>query len=185
MQIVEARRMIREVARGRAVVFSSHLMQEVQALCTRALILRHGRLIADVPLAAGGQAGGGARIALRWQGADEAALRAVVAAIGAVEGVTEVTVDEESVNHDADRGTDRGHSGGIAGSGHRAAYGALLPGVRRLVVRYATAPAHLDALLRAALAHGHVAEARPLSTSVEDLLIEAVRRSDAGAEPIA
>lgn len=51
MQIIEARDMIRQAARNRAVVFSSHLMQEVQALCQRALILRHGRLITDVTLA--------------------------------------------------------------------------------------------------------------------------------------
>ncbi|MFT4100177.1 MAG: ABC transporter ATP-binding protein [Burkholderiaceae bacterium] len=194
MQIVEARRMIRAAARGRAVVFSSHLMQEVQALCTRALILRRGRLIADVPLDTDGQAFGAATVALRWRGADEAALRAVVAAIGSVEGVAGVAVDDRDGADDACGSGDSGsgdsasnddQGSGDSTSGDRAARDAAPHRTRRLVVRYASAPAHLDPLLRAALAHGHVVEARPLSTSVEDLLIDAVRRSDAGAEPLA
>lgn len=53
LQIIETRALIRECAQGRAVVFSSHLMQEVQALCSRVAILRQGRLIADAPLASG------------------------------------------------------------------------------------------------------------------------------------
>lgn len=50
LQIVEARAMIRRCAEGRAVVFSSHLMQEVEALCTRMVILRNGHLIEDASL---------------------------------------------------------------------------------------------------------------------------------------
>lgn len=53
VQIVEARAMIRRCAQGRAVVFSSHLMQEIEALCTRIVILRDGRLIDDASLHAG------------------------------------------------------------------------------------------------------------------------------------
>lgn len=86
MQIVEARQMIRAAAAGRAVVFSSHLMQEVQALCTRAVILRHGRVIADVPLHEG-QADDGCEVALHWRGANAAAL---CAALAALPGVAEV-----------------------------------------------------------------------------------------------
>lgn len=96
MQIVEARQMIRAVARDRAVIFSSHLMQEVQALCTRAVILRHGRVIADVPLHEG-TADDGRAVQLHWRGDDLAAL---CAALAALPGVTAVlpgaTLDDGS-----------------------------------------------------------------------------------------
>lgn len=88
LQTVEARDMIRRAALGRAVVFSSHLMQEVQALCTRAIILRHGRLITDIPLnaPAGPQ---GASVLLHWWGAGLARL---VSVVQAMDGVLRVEV---------------------------------------------------------------------------------------------
>jgi sodium transport system ATP-binding protein len=49
---VMATRAVREVIRrqsreGRAVVFSSHVMQEVSALCDRIVVVAHGRVVAD------------------------------------------------------------------------------------------------------------------------------------------
>ena len=44
LQIIEARDFIRRSAAGRAVVFSSHIMQEVAGLCTRVVVLHDGRL---------------------------------------------------------------------------------------------------------------------------------------------
>lgn len=86
MQILEAREMIRRAAAGRAVVFSSHLMQEVQALCTRAIVLRHGRLITDIAL--NSHAGDGrANVVLHWQGD---ALACLVARIKALDSVLSV-----------------------------------------------------------------------------------------------
>ena len=43
LQIVEARALIRAGSQGRAVLFCSHLMQEVAALCGRVLVLHEGR----------------------------------------------------------------------------------------------------------------------------------------------
>src|SRR5690606_447924 len=78
--------MIRRAAAGRAVVFSSHLMQEVQALCTRAIVLRHGCLITDSPL--GLHPGSGdTTVVLHWHGQ---ALATLVAALKALDGVLDV-----------------------------------------------------------------------------------------------
>jgi len=44
LQIIEARDFIRRSAAGRAVVFSSHIMQEVASLCTRVVVLHDGQL---------------------------------------------------------------------------------------------------------------------------------------------
>ena len=48
-QVVEARAMIRAAAENRGVIFSTHVLQEVAALCTRVVFLRDGALI-DLPL---------------------------------------------------------------------------------------------------------------------------------------
>lgn len=45
-QIVEIRNVIREVGRNRAVLFSTHIMQEVEALCDSVAIIREGALVA-------------------------------------------------------------------------------------------------------------------------------------------
>lgn len=46
-QVVEMRELIREIGRHNTVLFSSHILSEVEALCDRVLILDQGRLIAD------------------------------------------------------------------------------------------------------------------------------------------
>ena len=45
-QIVEIRQLIKEMGRERAVLFSTHIMQEVEALCDSVAIIREGRLVA-------------------------------------------------------------------------------------------------------------------------------------------
>ncbi|MEO9964730.1 MAG: gliding motility-associated ABC transporter ATP-binding subunit GldA [Reichenbachiella sp.] len=50
-QILEIRRLIKEVSKDKTVIFSSHIMQEVEALCDRVVLINKGRLIADKPIA--------------------------------------------------------------------------------------------------------------------------------------
>jgi ABC-2 type transport system ATP-binding protein len=49
-QIIEIRDTIRNLGKERAVLFSSHILQEVEALCDRVIIINKGKLIADSPL---------------------------------------------------------------------------------------------------------------------------------------
>ena len=50
IQIVEIRELIRQLGQERTVIFSSHILSEVQAICDQILILNRGRLIAfDTP----------------------------------------------------------------------------------------------------------------------------------------
>ncbi len=49
-QLVEIRQLISTLGQDRIVIFSSHIMQEVQALCSRVVILNQGQLIADSPI---------------------------------------------------------------------------------------------------------------------------------------
>jgi ABC-2 type transport system ATP-binding protein len=46
-QIIEIRELIRSVSHDKTVIFSTHIMQEVQALCSRVLIINNGNLVAD------------------------------------------------------------------------------------------------------------------------------------------
>ncbi len=49
-QIIEIRELIRGISKDKTVIFSTHIMQEVQALCSRVLIINNGKLVAnDVP----------------------------------------------------------------------------------------------------------------------------------------
>ena len=43
----EVRRLIREMASDKIIVVSTHILEEVEALCTRAMIIARGRLLAD------------------------------------------------------------------------------------------------------------------------------------------
>ncbi|MFP4010732.1 MAG: ABC transporter ATP-binding protein [Spirochaetaceae bacterium] len=45
-QIVELRRLVRELAREKTVIVSTHILQEVEAVCDRVLILNEGRVAA-------------------------------------------------------------------------------------------------------------------------------------------
>lgn len=46
-QIVEIRQLIRSISTNKTVLFSTHIMQEVQALCHRAVIINKGEVVAD------------------------------------------------------------------------------------------------------------------------------------------
>ena len=47
LQILEIRDLIRRLGRTRTVIFSSHILSEVQTVCDRILIIAHGRLVAQ------------------------------------------------------------------------------------------------------------------------------------------
>ena len=46
-QLEFIRSVIRNAGKNKAVLLSTHIMQEVEAMCTRAVIISHGRIVAD------------------------------------------------------------------------------------------------------------------------------------------
>ncbi len=46
-QLEEIRNLIREISREKTVMLSSHIMQEVEAVCNRVIIINKGRIVAD------------------------------------------------------------------------------------------------------------------------------------------
>ena len=87
LQIVEARALIRRGSAGRAVIFCSHLMQEVTALCDRVIVLHEGRTVAMADAAAA------PRLELRMSGMSA---EAAWAALSAVAGVSDPSARDES-----------------------------------------------------------------------------------------
>ena len=49
-QIIEIRQLISGLGRERTVLFSTHIMQEVEAVCNRIVIIHQGKLVTDRPL---------------------------------------------------------------------------------------------------------------------------------------
>ena len=86
-QIVEIRELIREVGRSKTVIFSTHILPEVEATCDRILIINKGRIVAD---------GDAATLRRQAQGRDilrvklEAAPEGALEALRGVPGVEEV-----------------------------------------------------------------------------------------------
>ena len=46
-QLVEIRNLIKEISKDKTVILSTHIMQEVQALCNRVVIINNGQIVAD------------------------------------------------------------------------------------------------------------------------------------------
>ncbi|HSN07456.1 MAG TPA: gliding motility-associated ABC transporter ATP-binding subunit GldA [Hanamia sp.] len=46
-QIVEIRQLIKELGKNKTVLFSSHILQEVESVCDRVIIINKGKIVAD------------------------------------------------------------------------------------------------------------------------------------------
>jgi ABC-2 type transport system ATP-binding protein len=57
-QIIEIRDLIRNLGKNKTVLFSTHILQEVEALCDRIIIINKGHLVADSTLSELRQANG-------------------------------------------------------------------------------------------------------------------------------
>jgi ABC-2 type transport system ATP-binding protein len=51
-QIVEIRNLIKTISKEKTIIFSTHIMQEVQAICDRAIIIHLGQIRADSEVSA-------------------------------------------------------------------------------------------------------------------------------------
>ncbi len=83
-QQVELQKFLRGLAEDHTVVFSSHILPEVEAVCDRIIVVHRGRIVADGTVdAVRQQVAGGSRVRALVQGSADAAR----SAFGAVEGV--------------------------------------------------------------------------------------------------
>lgn len=88
-QLAEIRQLIRSLGADKTVILSTHIMQEVEAMCSRVLIINKGQLVMDNPIAALQQTstdGGSIQISFREQ--------LTAAALEAIPGVSRVQAGE-------------------------------------------------------------------------------------------
>jgi len=84
-QIIEIRDVIKRLGKDKTVLFSSHILQEVEALCDRVVIISRGRLVADSSISR-----------LRTEGAESGTIRVAfretldAAKLQALKGVTSI-----------------------------------------------------------------------------------------------
>ncbi|MEZ4460863.1 MAG: hypothetical protein R3E66_14260 [bacterium] len=46
-QILEIRDLIKEIGKQKTVIFSTHILGEVSAVCDRIILINHGKIVAD------------------------------------------------------------------------------------------------------------------------------------------
>jgi len=74
-QIIETRNLVRDLGREHTIILSSHILPEVQAVCTRVLIINRGRIVAsDTPENLSRGLSGDSRLSLRAAGGEQEAL---------------------------------------------------------------------------------------------------------------
>ena len=107
-QTVEIRDLIRRLSREHTVIFSSHILSEVQQSCTRVLILEEGRLVTDYD--AGKPAGDVLCLRLSIAGEAEKVLRKLrhLDGFSAVEGLPSAEMGITEARIRLERGEDSG-----------------------------------------------------------------------------
>ncbi len=89
----EVRTLIEEMARNKIIVISTHILEEVQAVCTRAIIIARGRIVADdTPAALAARSRYHNAVSMQLE--ELAQLPAARAALSAVPDVESVEVSE-------------------------------------------------------------------------------------------
>ena len=87
----EVRRLIAEMAPDKAIIISTHILEEVDAVCSRAMIIAHGRLLADgTPGSLEAQSRRHNAVRLSLAATDEAAAAAALAQLADVAAVEPV-----------------------------------------------------------------------------------------------
>ena len=95
IQILEIRALIGQLGESRTVLISSHILSEVQTMCSRILIISHGKLVAfDAPDALEARLASPGEITVTAE-TDAASAEALIAGISGVSAVTAVSDSPE------------------------------------------------------------------------------------------
>ncbi len=93
-QIIDIRKLIRSLSKKHTIIFSSHVLSEVSAICDRIVMINNGRIVADAPTDKLSEAvNGGGVIKLEAEGSSAA----VKSAVGSVDGVKRVTKENGNI----------------------------------------------------------------------------------------
>lgn len=95
-QVVEIRELMKRLGRDHTVIFSSHLLSEIQQLCQRVIILHQGRLIREADMAELTGTGDTLRLRAAIQGHPQTLLPAI-RSLACVRRVKQLRSNEEGV----------------------------------------------------------------------------------------
>ena len=103
-QVVEIRKVIREIGRDRTVLLSTHILSEAQQICDRVLIINKGKIVAeDTPENLQSRLAGAQRVVLRVRGEVDG----LAARIGNVKGARDIEAKQDgSVEFEFSAGQD-------------------------------------------------------------------------------
>lgn len=157
-QVLEVRELVRALGRERTVLFSSHVLSEVEATCERVVVIHQGRLVADSRLSELRERARGGALRVRFAAAGEELL----AALRALPQVGRVEPDPSPEGPDGPDG----------------------PGGRRFTVHPAPGAADLPGVLfRFAVAQGHeLTELAPRPVALEDVFRALTGAAEATSE---
>ena len=93
-QILEVRRLVRELGKSHTLFLSTHILSEVEAVCDRAIVIARGRLVGEGTLAELTAKRKGRRLLLTVRGADESVRRA----LSELPGVRAVASDSDETS---------------------------------------------------------------------------------------
>lgn len=100
-QIIEIREVIRNLGQQKTILFSTHILQEVEALCERVIIINKGQIIADASLNELGQNNDQICIRVSFRETLEAEWLRRLPAAGAVNRINSTTWDIIATDPDA------------------------------------------------------------------------------------
>ena len=87
----EVRNLIRRMGEEKAIVFSTHILEEVDAVCTRAIIIDQGKIVADgSPKDLRGRAKGAGAVRVKINGMAGSGIRSELGSLGGVAEVEEI-----------------------------------------------------------------------------------------------
>jgi ABC-2 type transport system ATP-binding protein len=96
----EVRKLIQNMAKDKAIILSTHILEEVEAVCTRAVIIAAGKVIADgTPAQLQTRAPRHNNILLRMEPKAAASAREALAKMPGVKQVEEIKVETGSVSY--------------------------------------------------------------------------------------
>src|SRR5690606_32693390 len=95
----EVRNLIRRMGEKKAIIFSTHILEEVEAACTRAIIIDRGTIVASgTPEELKARSEGAGVLSLRVSGQPAETVREKVAELPCVKRAAVVTSDASSVH---------------------------------------------------------------------------------------
>lgn len=87
-QILEIRKVIKDISTNKTVIFSTHIMQEVQALCDRVIVINRGELVANASISTlMASAKGSVQVVAEFEGTVNESLLASIEGVERVEKI--------------------------------------------------------------------------------------------------